>query len=247
MTINQIRISNNRALKRYERFGTKLFLDVLRKQATNFDPLLMQNAYIRFYQEVFVDSARREYNLIRKQESQTKAEIESFFLSTWRAWIKEWVNQNLLQIIAAVNDNTLNLIRQITSEGIADGLTSTDLASKLYDLVGSRSRALAIARTEATTANNMGTLRSSEDWELQTGVRLYKVWIHSGNPTDPRISHIAAQNKPIPKENNFTIDGISMQFPGDKRGGAGQTINCLCTHTYLSERLARKRFPKSFE
>ena len=244
---NQIRLANNRAIQRYDRIGTKLFLNTLKAQAVRFDPDLMKNAYIEFYQYVFVDSAKREYSRIRKQEAQTKDfTLDSFFLSTWREWIKQWVLDNLLQVIAGVDENTTGKIREITASAIEQGLSPSDTADLLVKEIGSRSRALAIAKTEGTTANNMGTKRSAEDWELQTGTKLYKVWIHSGSYRDPRIAHINAQRKPIPKVELFNINGIGMEFPGDKRGGAGEIINCLCTHSYLSERLAKKRYPDSF-
>lgn len=246
--INQIRLENNKAIRKYDRVGTKLFLEALRKQAENFDPQLMTDAYIKFYQYVFVDSAKREYSRIRKQERKQKDfSLDGFFLSTWRAWIKEYVLTDLVQIIAGVNENTLRQIREVTAQGVQDGLNPTALANKIREFVGSKSRSLAIAKTEGTTANNMGTKRSAEDWELQTGTNLYKIWIHSGSVRDPRPAHISAQNKPIPKSDLFSINGKAMEFPGDKRGGAEENINCLCTHSYLSERLARKRYPSSFE
>lgn len=244
---NQIRLENNKAFRKYERIGTKIFWETLILQAENFDPQLMTDAYIRFYQIVFVDSAKREYAQIRRQESQKKDfSLDGFFLSTWKAWIKEWVLQNCVEIISGVNQRTLDLIRRITAESIAEGLNPTESAKRLIDLIGSKARAQAIARTEGTTANNMGTKRSAEDWEIQSGTRLYKVWIHSGNYKDPRPAHLNAQNKPIPKESNFSINGKEMEYPGDKKGGLEELVNCLCGHTYLSERLARKRYPDYF-
>jgi hypothetical protein len=223
-------------------------LKALREQAENFDPQLMTKAYIEFYQFVFVDSAKREYYQIRSQEAKTKDfALDSFFLSTWREWIKQYVLTNLVQVISGVNERTLEQIRAITAQGLSDGLNPNEIGKLLRKLVGSKSRAVAIARTEGTSANNMGTKRSAEDWEIQTGTRLYKVWIHSGNPRDPRPAHISAQNKPIPKEDSFSINGFSLEFPGDQRGPLSERINCLCSHSYLSERLARKRFPQAFE
>tara|TARA_R110000772_G_scaffold145504_1_gene255481 strand:+ start:26366 stop:27106 length:741 start_codon:yes stop_codon:yes gene_type:complete len=246
MTINQIRIANNRAIRRYEMFGTKLFRRALEEQAINPNPLIMNQAYIEFYQYVFVDSASREYNSIRKREMATKAAIDSFFLSTWREWIKQWVNNNMLEVIAGVNTRTFEKIREITAQGIEDGLNPSQLAKQLKKLIGSKARALAIAKTEGTAANNMGTERSAEDWQIQTGTRLYKIWIHSGNNKEPRISHLLAEGKPIPKEERFIIDDARMLYPGDKSAPVGQLVNCLCTTVYLSERLARKRYPDSF-
>lgn len=246
--INQIRIQNNREAIRYERFGVKLFRKALQEQAVNYDPQIMVNAYIEFYQFVFVNAASSQHKRLRAQEASTKDfEVTGFFLSTWKSWIKEWVLKNQLAVIAGVNENTLEQIRQITAESIELSQNTTTLQKKLIELVGSKSRALAIARTEGTRAYNMGTKRSAEDWAIQSGITMYKIWIHSGNPRDPRLTHINAQNKPIPREANFSIGGVSMEMPGDPRGGLGNIVNCSCTSSYLSERLARKLYPKSFE
>ena len=248
MNIAEIRGANNDFIRSYERFGTNLFLKTLQTQATNYDPQYMIDAYFRYYEKVFIRSASRGYQLIQKMEREEKDFIPSgFFLTTWREWIRQWVLDNLMPIIAGVNENTLKIIQEITAKGIEDGLNPGQLAKLLRSQVGSKARALAIARTEGTTANNMGTLRSSEEWERQTGETLYKIWIHSGNPRDPRRAHIDAQNKPIPKGDQFLINGKLMTMPGDKTAGPSETISCLCTHLYMSERRARKRYPEAFK
>ena len=246
--IQGVRKLNNKAAIQYERFGTKIFLDALKKQAVNYDPMIMVQAYIDFYQYTFVLAARNEYNRIRTQEAKTKDfSISDFFLNTWKNFIKTWVLQNQMQIISGVNDNTLKMIKEITAESLQNYENPSTIASKLISLIGSRSRALAIARTEGTTAYNMGTQRSALDWQSVSGDVMYKVWIHSGSKRDPRITHIQAQNKPIPMNANFDIGGVAMSMPGDKKGCASNIINCGCVTVYLSERLAKKRFPKSFE
>ena len=242
----KIRQSNNRAIAKYERKGTAIFLEALRRQAENFDAQIMTNAYIEFYQYVFTDSATRQYYQIRELERQKDFILNDFFLATWRNWIKTYVLENLVTVIAGVNERTLEAIRTITAQGIADGLNPFQLAKLLRKEVGSKARALGIAMTEGTTAANMGTKRSAEDWQIQTGEILYKCWIHSGNPRDPRLEHIRLQNKPIPKEQDFIVNGSPMEFPGDQKGPLSERVRCLCTHVYLSERLARRRFPDSF-
>jgi hypothetical protein len=246
MNLNNIRTDNNKAIRKYERYGTRLFLKALQDQAENFDPEIMYNAYINFYQFVFTDAAKRSYTQIRKEEAKTKDfVVDGFFLSSWRFWIKDYVMKNLVTAIASVNENTRLQIQTITANLLSEGFNPNQIAVQIKKLVGSRSRAVAIARTEGTTANNLGTRRSAEDWQMQTGEAMYKIWIHSGNPTDPRSAHISAQNKPIPSTDNFNINGSSMQFPGDVNAPLSERVNCLCTHTYLSERLVRKRFPEA--
>lgn len=247
MNLNPIRATNERFIRMYERYGTKLFREALIRQVEGYNPNIMVNAYIDFYQFVFVKSAAKEHKRIREQEAKTKDfEVSGFFLETWKSFIKDWVLQNQMKIIAGVDEYTLRLIREITADGIEKGLNPATIAKNLIELVGSKSRALAIARTEGTRAYNLGTKRSAEDWQMVSGDVLYKLWIHSSVKKDPRLSHIQAQNKPIPKNDLFNIGGIGMEMPGDPRGGADNVINCGCTTIYISERLAKKRFPDSF-
>jgi len=66
LNLTQIRTRNNRVLKQYENYGVKVFRKALIEQATNPDPKIMLDAYLLFYERVFVDAAKREYNRIRE-------------------------------------------------------------------------------------------------------------------------------------------------------------------------------------
>jgi hypothetical protein len=237
-------------LKKYERLGIKIFTAALKLQAKpNPSPLPMQEAYIKFYQTVFVESATKEFNRIR-QYNQAKAYVpDGFFLNTWREWIKDWVLQNLGNLITAVNDNTLEQIQKILGEGIEQGLNPFQLEKLLLEQIPNIARARAIARTESTRAYNEGKKRSADDWAKQTGTTLWKLWIHGGS-REPRIQHIQAQDKPIRADQPFvfTTKGVEvfMDKPGDQKGGAAQTINCSCVVVYISETYARRNFPNTF-
>jgi hypothetical protein len=228
LNLSQIRTRNNRVLKQYETYGVKVFRKALIEQATNPDPKIMQDAYLAFYERVFVDSAKREYNRIRMQE---KSFIPNgFFLATWKAWIRDWVVNNLkFGMIAKVNENTFNQIREVLGDSIEQGLNPFQTEKLLRKEIGSKTRATAIARTESTRANNMGKERSAQEWENETGTVLWKLWVWGGS-RDPRIEHVNLQNKPIPKDALFVgIDGKPMSKPGDLSGGPQNTINCSCT------------------
>jgi hypothetical protein len=104
-------------------------------------------------------------------------------------------------------------------------------ARLLASQVGSITRARAIARTESTRANAMGKEQSANQWASESGQALWKVWVWGGSK-EPRIQHLEAQNKPIPKDAFFEFtnpDGqvVLMQKPGDFSGGASQTVNCF--------------------
>lgn len=248
INLAQIRRQNATALKQYERFGTKLFTKALKEQAKNFDPKIMQDAYVEFYTKVFVDSAKKEYNRIRVREKVFAP--SDFFLSVWTSWIKDWVLTNLGTLISSVNENTLSKIQETLAMAVEQGLNPFMTARLLARQVGSVTRARAIARTESTRANAMGKERSATEWANESGQNLYKIWVWGGS-REPRIQHLEAQNKPIPKDAFFTFTNpngleVAMLKPGDMSGGAAQTINCSCTVVYFSERYARRNYPEAF-
>ncbi len=41
-------------------------------------------------------------------------------------------------------------------------------------------------------------------------------------------AHIEADGQTVKLDDDFTVDGIGMEFPGDPKGGAGNVCNCLC-------------------
>lgn len=252
MNLGQVKRLNSRALKKYTRFGTSLFLEALKDQAKDFDEQRMIDAYITFYQYVFPDAAKRGYYQIRDLEKTKDFSMSSFFLNTWRAWIGQWAKDNLGQHIQNVNDTTRKIINDTLAKASELGLNPFQTEKMVAEIVGSKARAKAIAITEGTKANNMGQKRSGEDYAAVTGLTLYKVFIHSGNPREPRLSHILAQGKPIPKDQPFNLEGVLLDTPGNPIPGqnqkdvARQVINCGCTVSYISERFARKRFPDSF-
>jgi hypothetical protein len=248
LNLAQIRRQNATALKQYERFGVKLFTKALKEQALNFDPKIMQDAYLEFYTKVFVDSAKKEYNRIRVREKVFSP--SDFFMSVWTSWIKNWVTSNLGLLIQSVNDTTLAKIQETLAMAVEQGLNPFQTERLLFREVGSVTRARAIARTESTRANAMGKERSATEWANETGQNLWKIWVW-GNSKEGRIQHIQAQKKPIPKDGFFTFTNpngqeVLMLKPGDLSGGASQTVNCSCTIVYISERFARRNYPNAF-
>jgi hypothetical protein len=244
LNLSKIRRQNERDLKQYERIGLRIFSKALVDQAKeNFNPEIMTNAYVRFYQDVFVRSARKEYNRIRRQEGRKDFVVDEFFLNTWRAWIAEWVRTNLATLITRVNENTRSQIQQVLAQAVSDGLNPFQTERLLRDQVGiNRRRALAIARTESTRANSIGKERSAEDWSLQTGEELMKMWIHGG-AREPRLSHLGANETIVRKSDFFPIDG-GLYLPGDRNAPASSTVNCSCTVVFMSSGFVRRNYPE---
>ena len=243
---SKVRRSAQADLKRYERLGVKIFTEALKLQARETVPLLpMQEAYIKFYQEVFVDSATKEYNRIRQDNREKRFLPDNFFVSTWLEYIKNWVIQNLGQLIFDVTDTSQKKVNEIVAQGIEEGLNPRQIEERLLEQIPDIKRARAIARTESTRAYNEGKMKSAIDWANQTGTQLYKLWVHGG-AKEPRIQHIQSQNKPIRFDQPFVFNSngveVLMDKPGDLNGGPAQTINCSCVVIYISESYARRNF-----
>lgn len=246
----KVRRSSQADLRRYERIGVKIFTEALKEQAKENVPLLpMQEAYIKFYQTVFVDAATKEFNRIRQDNREKKFLPDNFFVATWLEFIKNWVIQNLGQLIFDVTDTSQKRVNEIVAQGIQEGLNPRQIEERLLREIPDIKRARAIARTESTRAYNEGKKKSAQDWANQTGVNLWKLWIHGG-AKEPRIQHILAQDKPIRFDQPFVFNSngvqVLMDKPGDINGGAAQTVNCSCVVVYVSESYARRNFPKSF-
>ena len=247
---SKVRRSAQADLRKYERLGVKIFTEALREQAKPVVPLLpMQNAYIKFYQTVFVESATKEYNRIRQDNKQKALLPNDFFLNTWLEFIKNWVIQNLGQLIFDVTDTSQKKVNEIVAQGIKDGLNPMQIEELLAEQIPDIKRARAIARTESTRAYNEGKKQSAIQWANETGTPIWKIWIHGG-AKEPRIQHIQAQNKPKRFDQPFVFNTrgfeVLMDKPGDLNGGAEQTINCSCVVIYVSESYARRYFKDTF-
>jgi hypothetical protein len=244
INLTKVRRQEIRAYKKYEAFGVDVFGKALNKQAEQgetFDPEIMLKAYIEFYQGVFVDSARREYNSIRMQNPQKDFIPDGFFLSTWQSWIGHQVRTNMKWMVDNVNNNTSRMVTAIVAQGITEGWQPFTLADAIKDKVVSKARALAIARTEATTANAMGKQRSAEEWKNETGQTLYKKWIWGGSK-DPRIPHQQqAEMPPVPEADAFPLTGLYL--PGEMSAPASERINCSCSVIYMSQDYVAEYYP----
>ena len=242
----KVRRSSQADLRRYESIGVKIFTEALKLQAKENVPLLpMQEAYIKFYQTVFVDSATKEFNRIRQDNREKKFLPDNFFVATWLEFIKNWVIANLGQLIFDVTATTQSRVNEIVSQGIQEGLNPMQIEDRLIQQIPDIKRARAIARTESTRAYNEGKMKAAIDWANETGTQLWKIWIHGG-AKEPRIQHIQAQNNPkrFDQPFVFTNNGVQvlMDKPGDLNGGPAQTVNCSCVVVYVSESYVRRNF-----
>ena len=87
------------------------------------------------------------------------------------------------------------------------------------------SRALRIARTEATRAVNEGTLTAYQEAENQ-GIQLEKVWLSA---PDARETHLELNEQTRPIDEDFVIPSTGDTAPAPGQFNiAGEDINCRC-------------------
>lgn len=87
----------------------------------------------------------------------------------------------------------------------------------------SEARAALIARTEVHGAYQNGSF----DGYKKAGVPT-KIWVAVGDG-ETRDAHLMADGQEVPIDQPFDVGGESLQYPGDSRASAGNTINCRCT------------------
>lgn len=94
--------------------------------------------------------------------------------NTTTATVMQFKNNEVFKGIKSMNRTTKNDLRRILSEGIAEGVSTPQLAKLIEDMFGdaNRVRALRIARTEVIKAGNRGALEAYR----QSNVVIGKEW-----------------------------------------------------------------------
>jgi len=127
-------------------------------------------------------------------------------------------------LMLAVNKTTTDALRATLMEGVSLGEDLgqiRDRISTVYD-EAQDFRAETIARTEVGAAQNFGRVAEMENQKVEK-----KVWIATFSNT--RDAHAAADGQIVGVHESFTVDGESLEYPGDPSGSAGNTINCQCS------------------
>jgi len=146
------------------------------------------------------------------------------------------INLHTAGKVQRVSGNTKRFIKRIIDRGTSEGKSPKEIAK---DLRASgefnKARANRIARTEVHMASNFATQAAVKS----TRLRMEKEWVafldertRPEKYADPKWNHRAANGQRVPMDQDFTISGERMAYPGDPRGSAGNVINCRCVLMY---------------
>lgn len=210
------------------------------------DPRIFIKPLNESYELTGMLSAKREYYGMVKSESKA---ISDILLDAWRAIFYDYSTNYAYQIINDLAETTKEEIRRALTYSYENGLNADRTATYIRNSVGrtiARSRAVLIARTETTTAANLGKLTGAKSWLKEQGQDGYKEWIGRADGRE-RHTHLEMNGTIIPIDEDFVVDGEKCTTPGDTRLSAGERCNCRCSVIYMSKRrydrmMAAKKF-----
>lgn len=198
-------------------------------------PEVMQVPMMTAYQIVGVTSARRQYYWMQNMDAKS---LLGFLVDKWRLYFRDYALNYAYRIQNKLAETTRKEIRMALSEAYDQTLSVDQTARYVRKKVNgeiSKSRAVLIARTEATTASNLGKEQGAKSWLAEQGQKGYKQWLGREDSKE-RLTHVVLNNRIIPIDDDFEVGVELAKQPGDTRLSADERCNCRCTTLYMSER-----------
>jgi len=199
------------------------------KNVTNQSIKTIQNRLKEFYSESF-------YHTAYAFETSLKVNLGYGLLSD------AVISSSLLNPLDRIKwpdrlkDHAQVYIKQIRS-GMTQGLIQGEGYAKIARGIEEQtkinySKVVRIVRTEGHRVQNaarVASFKKGESAAERLGIESSRVWLHSGNPREPREDHIAMNGVEADEDGIFTLpDGTTTEGPG-LTGKAEHDINCGCT------------------
>lgn len=118
----------------------------------------------------------------------------------------------------------------LIASGVGEGLSGAEVAKSIRTQIPTISaiRAETISRTEVHAAANYANQSAAEATELE----MEREWIAFIDGRE-REAHREANGQRVGMNDDFVVDGESLNYPGDPSGSAGNVINCRCVVGYI--------------
>ncbi|HEY1037149.1 MAG TPA: phage portal protein [Candidatus Paceibacterota bacterium] len=161
-------------------------------------------------QNILEDAGKDAFNLLDSDYS--------FHLSSD---IGTWLDNRAKLFAEEINATTFDKLKNQFQESLNSDDSRQDLIKRIKDTYDgfTAGRAKTIARTEVHGATTKGTFEGYK----QAGAPI-KIWVTAGD-ADVRSSHAYLDGEERPINMPFSN---GLDFPGDPKGRAGETINCRC-------------------
>ena len=137
--------------------------------------------------------------------------------------VREFMRTFGAERIRDINRTTRERVRSVLVDGIDSGASIDDIAESIGEVfdVAEGSRAIAIARTEVARASNFGALEGYRQTEVEK-----KEWLSTQDGV-VRPTHVDADGQIVGIDEDFTVGGLSCDFPGNT-GDPAEDVNCRC-------------------
>ena len=191
------------------------------------------------YEQVLKDT---QDNLFRILNSHYRVVIEKFGERQLRNYQKQNLFEEIYQDyvrqvgatrVVAIQNSTRNVIRRVINTNIDEGVEVT--GKKIRDQGKpfnsfNRYRSNTIARTETHNAASYANHKVVESLNIPD---VQKRWTTTLDARS-RTTHVQANGQTVGMDEDFTVGGRPMAYPGDPRGGAANVINCRCVLLYVT-------------
>jgi hypothetical protein len=137
------------------------------------------------------------------------------------------------QLAGLVTQTTYRAIQEALAEGVGEGDSIPDLASRIRGVFAdaSSNRAVTIARTEVISGHNAAALAAATS--LPAEVVAGQQWIATRD-SRTRSTHAAVDGSIVAVGQAFSVGGSAGLYPGDPSLPADETVNCRCTVAFLT-------------
>ncbi len=174
------------------------------------------------YRELYIALGKPHYKRIKKSIKRVELDFETIIVN--------WLNSNIGYRIVSVHQTLIDAIVSVIADGYENNISVAEITRNLQRRFGwYKSQALRIARTETTTATNYATVMAAHTSDLV----LEKNWIsvqdnRTRRPPHSQYDHLDMNGVKIDEYGKFFVSGEELDFPGDPKAKAGNTINCRC-------------------
>lgn len=144
------------------------------------------------------------------------------------AAIRIWLKNHAAENVRTILDTQKEAMGKLIAKGVEDNLSTAEIAKSIRTFYDENARYLSmrVARSEVATASGYGSVAAAE----QSGVAVTKTWLSS---RDDRVrdSHQHIDGETVAMNELFSN---GLEYPGDQRGDASESVNCRCVLTFHS-------------
>ena len=210
--------------------------------ANSVDIEQLVEAYKKIYGYIGVLHGKRTGRLlIRSLKLFSAGDFENSYINDIIQWVHNEGGRNIEGVAKTYKAD----INRIIASGLEEGKGIEEITKELKNFINKRTfyrwQAQRIARTETTSASNMGAVKAGNI----AGVVMDKIWLSANDPRTRRLpqdtyDHLHMNEVRIRATEKFMVRskwGVEeMDYPGDTEGSAGNVINCRCAVAMIAAR-----------